>query len=178
MPDSSTMPPRSRDAVIIRRVAGLAERKGVSMTEISLAWLLTKVSAPVTGATKLHHIEGAVKAAELTLTQEEIAYLEEAYVPHRLSGVMAQNTPAAQRSSTSGARKSEDPGTLIAAEKENQRTGQIRSMIGIFLHNEKNMQHVSGGEPAAHVLYFSVLLSVSYFPASSENKDSFLSSFL
>ncbi len=86
-----------QDAVIIRRVAGLAERKGVSMTEISLAWLLTKVSAPVTGATKLHHIEGAVKAAELTLTQEEIAYLEEAYVPHRLSGVMAQNTPAAAK---------------------------------------------------------------------------------
>ena len=67
------------------------------MTEISLAWLLTKVTAPVAGATKLHHIEGAAKAVELTLTPKETAYLEEAYVPHRLVGVMAQNTPAASR---------------------------------------------------------------------------------
>lgn len=46
------------------------------------------------GATKLHHVEGAVKAVEQSLTGEEMAYLEEAYVPHRLVGVMAQNTPA------------------------------------------------------------------------------------
>ena len=65
------------------------------MTEISLAWLLQKVTAPVVGATKLHHIEGAAKAVELRLTPEETAYLEEPYVPHRLVGVMAQNTPAA-----------------------------------------------------------------------------------
>lgn len=49
------------------------------------------------GATKLHHIEDAVKAVDLTLTPEEITYLEEAYVPHRLVGVMAQNTPAAAK---------------------------------------------------------------------------------
>ena len=86
-----------QDAVIISRVAELAEKRGVSMTEISLAWLLTKVTAPVVGATKLHHIEGAAKAAELTLTPEERAYLEEPYVPHKLVGVMAQNTPAAAK---------------------------------------------------------------------------------
>ncbi len=85
-----------QDAVIIGRVAELAEKRGVSMTEISLAWLLTKVTAPVVGATKLHHIEGAAKAADLLLTPEEIAYLEEPYVPHNLVGVMAQNTPAAE----------------------------------------------------------------------------------
>ena len=85
-----------QDAVIISRVAELAEKQGVSMTEISLAWLLTKVTAPVVGATKLHHIEGAAKAADLLLTPEEIAYLEEPYVPHNLVGVMAQNTPAAE----------------------------------------------------------------------------------
>ena len=67
----------------------------VSMTEVSLAWLLTKVTAPVVGATKFSHIEGAVKAVELRLSQEELAYLEEPYVPHRLVGVMAQNTAAA-----------------------------------------------------------------------------------
>lgn len=86
-----------QDDVIISRVAELADKRGVSMTEISLAWLLTKVTAPVVGATKMRHIEGAAKAVELTLTQEEIAYLEEPYIPHRLVGVMAQNTPTAAR---------------------------------------------------------------------------------
>ena len=77
------------DNLIINRVAEIAEKRSVSMTEVSLAWLLTKVTAPVVGATKLHHIEGAVKAAELNLTAEEIAYLEEPYVPHKLVGMMA-----------------------------------------------------------------------------------------
>lgn len=83
-----------QDAVIIDRVAQLADKHGVSMTEISLAWLLTKVTAPVVGATKLSHIEGAAKAVDLVLTNDEITYLEEMYIPHRLVGVMAQNTPA------------------------------------------------------------------------------------
>jgi len=83
-----------QDNRIIRRVAALADRHAVSMTEISLAWLLTKVTAPVVGATKLHHIEGAAKAVGLALTEEEIRYLEEPYVPHALAGVMAQNKPA------------------------------------------------------------------------------------
>ena len=85
---------KEQDAVIIQRVAEIAEKRGVSMTEVSLAWLLTKVTAPVVGATKLHHIEGAVKAADLELSAEECAYLEEPYVPHPLAGVMAQNKPA------------------------------------------------------------------------------------
>jgi aryl-alcohol dehydrogenase-like predicted oxidoreductase len=80
------------DAPILARAAMLADRRGVSMTEISLAWLLTKVTAPVVGATKLHHIEGAAKAVKLRLTAEECAFLEECYVPHPLVGVMAQNT--------------------------------------------------------------------------------------
>ena len=80
------------DGMIISRVAELAENRGVSMTEISLAWLLTKVTAPVVGATKLSHVEGMAKAAEICLTKDEITYLEEPYVPHRLVGVMAQNT--------------------------------------------------------------------------------------
>ena len=84
-----------QDGVIIGRVAELAEQHGVTMTEISLAWLLQKVTAPVVGATKLHHIEGAAKAVELELFPQEMAYLEEPYVPHKLVGVMAQNTPAA-----------------------------------------------------------------------------------
>lgn len=75
----------------IDRVAALAEKRGVSMTEIALAWLLTKVDSPVVGATKLHHIEGAAKAVDCVLTGDEIACLEEPYVPHPLAGVMAQN---------------------------------------------------------------------------------------
>jgi len=83
-----------QDSIIIDRVMQLADKYGVSMTEISLAWLLTKVAAPVVGATKLRHIEGAAKAVELTLHDDELAFLEEPYVPHNLVGVMAQNTSA------------------------------------------------------------------------------------
>ena len=88
-----------QDSIILQRVAELADKRGVSMTEISLAWLLTKVTAPVVGATKPQHIQGAVKAVDLVLTPEEIAYLEEPYIPHPLVGVMAQNTPAAAQES-------------------------------------------------------------------------------
>ena len=84
----------AQDNVIISRVAEIAEKRGVTMTEVSLALLLTKATAPVVGATKLHHIEGAAKAVDLELTAAEIAYLEEPYVPHPLAGVMAQNKPA------------------------------------------------------------------------------------
>ena len=86
-----------QDSIILQRVAELADKRGVSMTEISLAWLLTKVTAPVVGATKPQHIQGAVKAVDLVLTPEEIAYLEEPYIPHPLVGVMAQNTPASAK---------------------------------------------------------------------------------
>ena len=88
-----------QDGAILARVAELADRRGVSMTEIALSWLLRNVTAPVVGATKLSHIEGAVKAVDLELIEEEAAYLEELYVPHKLVGVMAQNTPAAAGSS-------------------------------------------------------------------------------
>ena len=75
--------------------AELAEKHGVSMTEVALAWLMTKTASPIAGATKLSHVEGAAKASELVLGSDELAYLEEPYVPHALVGVMAQNTPAA-----------------------------------------------------------------------------------
>ncbi|MBR3345046.1 MAG: aldo/keto reductase [Solobacterium sp.] len=87
----------AQENVIISRVAELAQKNGVSMTEVSLAWLLTKTASPVVGATKLHHIDGAAKAADLELTPEEMLYLEEPYVPHPLAGVMAQNKPAAAK---------------------------------------------------------------------------------
>jgi len=78
-----------QDAAIIRRVEAIAQNRGVSMTEISLAWLLTKVDSPVVGATKKHHVDGAVSAVDITLTPEEITFLEELYLPHKLVGIMA-----------------------------------------------------------------------------------------
>lgn len=59
------------------------------MSEVALGWLLTKVTSPIVGATKPHHIKTAVNSVDLKLTAEEIAYLEEPYVPHELVGVMA-----------------------------------------------------------------------------------------
>ena len=79
------------DHVIIERVAELAAKYNVSMTTISLAWLLTKTTAPVVGMTKMSHIKGAVQAVDIQLTQADIQYLESCYVPHQLVGVMAQN---------------------------------------------------------------------------------------
>ncbi len=81
-----------QDNRIIERVVELADKYNVSMTEISLAWLLTKVTSPVVGATKKSHIDGGVNAVNLDLTKEDIDYLEELYVPHKLVGVMAQNS--------------------------------------------------------------------------------------
>lgn len=79
------------DLLIIKRVEEIADKKNVSMTEISLAWLLTKVTSPIIGATKKHHIDGAVKGVNMKLSEEEINYLEELYKPHELVGVMAKN---------------------------------------------------------------------------------------
>jgi aryl-alcohol dehydrogenase-like predicted oxidoreductase len=80
-----------QDAIIINRVAELAEKKGLTKIQVALGWLLTKVTAPIVGATKLSHIDDAVSAFSAKLTEEEISYLEEAYIPHKLVGVMAQN---------------------------------------------------------------------------------------
>lgn len=81
------------DHVIIERVEEVAERMGVSMTDVALAWLLTKVTAPVVGATRVEQVRNALKAPDILLSQEDVAYLEEAYQPHRLVGVMADNSP-------------------------------------------------------------------------------------
>ena len=85
----------AQDAEIIKRVHELAENYDVSMTEVSLAWLLTKVTSPIVGATKMHHVEGAVSSVELSLTNDDISYLEEPYVAHDLVGVMADNKVSA-----------------------------------------------------------------------------------
>jgi len=85
----------TQDLEIIKRVNELAGNYGVSMTEVSLAWLLTKVTSPIVGATKMHHVEGAVNSVDLKLTSDDVAYLEEPYVAHDLVGVMADNKASA-----------------------------------------------------------------------------------
>ncbi len=77
------------DNQIIGRVIEIADKRGVSMSEVSLAWLMKKTASPVCGATRPEQIDGMVKATELELTDEEIQYLEELYVPHKLVGVMS-----------------------------------------------------------------------------------------
>ena len=79
------------DGKVIQRVMEVADKHGISMTEVSLAWLLSKVDSPVVGATKFSHVDGAANAVDIELTPDEIDYLEELYVPHALVGVMAQN---------------------------------------------------------------------------------------
>ena len=79
------------DYEIIKRVNQIAGNLDVSMTEVSLAWLLEKVTSPIVGATKYHHVKGAVDSVDLKLSKSDVSYLEEAYVPHELVGVMADN---------------------------------------------------------------------------------------
>lgn len=81
----------SQDLEIIKRVDELAQTYDVSMTEVSLAWLISKVTSPIVGATKPPHVEGAVNSVNLKLSNEDIEYLEEPYVAHDLVGVMADN---------------------------------------------------------------------------------------
>ena len=76
------------DQKVVERVAEMAEKHGVARTHVALAWLLQKapVTAPIIGATKLRHLEEALGAFSVKLTPEDVAYLEEPYVPHRVVG--------------------------------------------------------------------------------------------
>lgn len=79
------------DMPIIARVGEIAQKYGVDRVQVALAWLLQKptVTAPIIGATKSSHLQDAVKALDLTLSAEDIAYLEEPYRPHELVGPLA-----------------------------------------------------------------------------------------
>ncbi len=76
------------DRRVVERVAEVAEKLGVPRAHIALAWLLQKepVTAPIIGATKIAHLEEAVGALSIKLTRDDVAYLEEPYVPHRIVG--------------------------------------------------------------------------------------------
>lgn len=77
------------DMEIVRRVAELAGKKGVTMTQIALAWQFAKgVAAPIVGATKAKYLDDAAGSLDIALTQAEIEYLEEEYVPHNIVGAL------------------------------------------------------------------------------------------
>jgi aryl-alcohol dehydrogenase-like predicted oxidoreductase len=77
------------DLPVIERAGQVAAERGVSSAQVALAWLLHKpgVTAPIVGATRLEHLEDALTAEQLQLSEEEIARLEDPYVPHPVSGI-------------------------------------------------------------------------------------------
>ena len=76
------------DRKVVESVAALAERRDLPRAQIALAWMLHKsvVTSPIVGATKMGHLEDAVAALDVTLSDEEIASLETPYVPHPVLG--------------------------------------------------------------------------------------------
>lgn len=83
---------REQDMEIVRRVHALGEKYGVKMQQIALAWEWAKgVTSPILGATKASHFDDAAAAFAVKLTEEDIAYLEEPYQPHRIVGAIDSN---------------------------------------------------------------------------------------
>jgi 1-deoxyxylulose-5-phosphate synthase len=76
------------DKRVADRVAAVAAARGVPRAQVALAWLLSKpvITAPIVGATKLQHLDDAIASVEVKLSEDEIAALEEPYVPHAVVG--------------------------------------------------------------------------------------------
>jgi aryl-alcohol dehydrogenase-like predicted oxidoreductase len=85
------------DRQVIERVGEVAAAHKVPPAQVALAWMLSKpyITSPIVGATKSHHLQDAVAALSLKLSPEEIARLEEPYVPHPVSGFPATATSRA-----------------------------------------------------------------------------------
>ncbi|RLP06342.1 aldo/keto reductase [Propionibacterium australiense] len=82
---------RETDMPIVTRVAELAERHQVPMSDIALAWHWARgVAAPIVGCSKPSRVDDAVRALDVQLTADEVAYLEEPYLPHELVGPLAR----------------------------------------------------------------------------------------
>lgn len=80
---------KENDLETIARVAALAERLGVTMSEVALAWHFARgVAAPIVGATNAKHFDAAVRAVDLALSPEDIAFLEEPYRTHEVTGAL------------------------------------------------------------------------------------------
>jgi aryl-alcohol dehydrogenase-like predicted oxidoreductase len=81
-------PTEDSDRVVVNRVAEIAKARGIPMVQVALAWHFSKpyITSPIIGATKPGHLEDAVASCEVQLSNEEIAKLEEPYVPHAILG--------------------------------------------------------------------------------------------
>lgn len=80
---------KESDMQIVERVEELATKKNVTMTQIALAWQFAKgVAAPIIGATKEKYLDDAVGSLDVVLTPEDVAFLEEPYVPHKIMGAV------------------------------------------------------------------------------------------
>ncbi len=77
------------DYDVAEAVAAVAAGKGVSSAQVALAWLLRQpgVTAPIVGASKMAHLEQAVAALDVTLSDEDVKRLEAPYVPHKVLGI-------------------------------------------------------------------------------------------
>lgn len=86
---------RQSDIKIVQRVAELAQKYGCTMSQIALAWQFKKgVSAPIIGATKAKYIDDALGTFLVNLTQEDVRFLEEVYLPHPIMGPIDENPPS------------------------------------------------------------------------------------
>jgi 1-deoxyxylulose-5-phosphate synthase len=87
-PFSDSLYSAPSDFDVVDRVAQTASARGISSAQVALAWLLQRpgVTAPIIGATKLGHLDDALAAEQLELTQDEVRQLEELYVPHPVLG--------------------------------------------------------------------------------------------
>ena len=81
---------RDDDFGVLDRVIDLAAKRGFSCAQIALAWLIQKpgITAPIIGCSKMKHLEAAVAAVDITLSDEEVAFLEEPYKPHPVLGII------------------------------------------------------------------------------------------
>ena len=78
------------DLPIVKRIKEIADKKNISMAQVSLSWLLSKklVASPIIGCTKISQLEDLVKAVKVKLSEEEVKYLEELYKPHNVVGAL------------------------------------------------------------------------------------------
>ena len=79
---------RDEDRRVVDRVLAVAERRGVAPAQVALAWLLAQpaVTSPIVGITDPRHLDDALAAVELRLTEDELAELAEGYLPHAIAG--------------------------------------------------------------------------------------------
>lgn len=84
----------NEDLKVVHRVYEIAQKYNVKMSEIALAWMWKKgIASPIIGATKAHYLDEAVNALNVNLTDEDVAYLEELYQPHKVVCAIDKNPP-------------------------------------------------------------------------------------